>query len=153
MGADQAPGLANLFIWGPKSGRPEPCWVPWSDCVADLVLQMNKATGWDHYLGAIGRNLICQDPSAACYKPLPTSPSPSDSQWSRPTDSPVIFMRQYWSEGSQEVIHSARGAGCQPYTLFSHCRNHRLRGDLSAWFCTSLGKGQCAQHVTLLLAF
>ena len=29
----------------------------------------------------------------------------------------------------------------------SHWRNHKLRGDLSACCCASLGKEQCGQHV------
>lgn len=47
---------------------------------------MSKATGWDCYLGASGRNLVCQDPGACCCEPAPASPSPSDSRRSSLTD-------------------------------------------------------------------
>ena len=75
------------------------------------------------------------------------------SQWSSPADSLANIMRQDWSEGAQEVTHSARGNGYQANTLFSHWKNHGFLGDLSGWFCTSLGEKQCGQHVTLLLSF
>lgn len=89
-GCDSAlmPGWGNARLqskkplWRPASGRTIPC----SDCTTILVPQMNKATGWDCYLGASGRNSVCQDPSACCWEPLPTSPSPSDSRRSSLTD-------------------------------------------------------------------
>lgn len=45
------------------------------------------------------------------------------------------------------MTHHARGAGCPPWALFSHWRNHCLRGDLSVWCCTILGKGQWNQCI------
>ena len=54
-------------------------------------------------------------------------------------------VRLEW--GSQEVTHNARGAGCPPWAPFSHWRNHCLRGDLSVWCCTILGKGQSNQCI------
>lgn len=36
-----------------------------------LAVQMSKAAGLDYYLYAAGRNLVYQDQSARCCKPLP----------------------------------------------------------------------------------
>ena len=52
-----------------------------------LVLQMSKDTGWDYYVGSASGNLVCQDPVLEASLP---SPSPSDSQWLSPTESPAI---------------------------------------------------------------
>ena len=54
-----------------------------------LALQINKATGWDCCLGALGRCLVYQDLGVSYCKTLPPSLSESDSQ-SSPADSPAI---------------------------------------------------------------
>ena len=45
-------------------------------------------------LGAAGRNLVCQDPSAGCFKPLPTSLLQSDSLWPSLSDFPTMSLGQ-----------------------------------------------------------
>lgn len=62
-GANQALGLAKLFIWLSKSSRSAPHWVPCSECIAPTIL--------DYCLGTAGVNSVCQDPCAGCCKPLP----------------------------------------------------------------------------------
>ena len=74
--------LRRFFIWGPKSDRPAPHWLPCSDCAA----------GWDHCLGAAGRNSGCQCAGAGCCEPLPPFPSQSDSQ----IQTPQVSLRSSW---------------------------------------------------------
>lgn len=38
---------------------------------------MEKASGWDYYLGTAGMNLVSQDPPVGFWKPLPPSQIPS----------------------------------------------------------------------------
>ena len=47
--------------------------IPWLECSSDFVLQMRKSAGWDSYLNTADINLVCHDPWAGCYKPLPPS--------------------------------------------------------------------------------
>lgn len=91
--ADKACGLVRLFVWGHDSSISVPCWVPWLDWATISALQIRSSSGWKHYLGAQVRNSVQQAPSIGCYKPLLPSPSKSDSQWSVPTDSPMISVR------------------------------------------------------------
>lgn len=55
---DQSTGLARLFISGLKSSRTMPYQLSWPDCATAMAMQINKATGWDSYLGAESRNSV-----------------------------------------------------------------------------------------------
>ena len=139
-GADQCPGLTWLFINDSNQADMHPTTFP-GQLHTDLVLLMSKSADWDYYLGTVGKNIVCQDLSADCCKPLVPSPSQSDSQWSSPqTDFPAISVGWDWSEDSQEMTHSAREAGCLLQALFSHWRIWRLGGDLSLLCSADLGK-------------
>lgn len=56
----------------PKSGKPIPSWVCWSNCTTVLVLLISKSAGCDCYMDPAGGNLVCQDLSAGHFEPLPT---------------------------------------------------------------------------------
>lgn len=103
---------------------------------------MSKDTGWDCYLGASGRNLVCQDPGACCCEPPPASPSPSDSRRSSLTDVLTVpcVMSLEWrplrsSPHMGEAVHL-------PQALCSPWRKSRLW----VWCCTSL-EGSCTVGV------
>lgn len=119
-----------------------PLQVPWSKCISNLVLQISKAAGWDIYLGTSGITLIYQDPCAGCCKLLPTSSSQSDYQWLSPTESPAVYRL-----GASTVL----GELVVPLALFSHWRNWRLSGDLSAWCCPGLGRDNVVNCVAISL--
>ena len=117
-------------LWRPASGRT----IPWSDCTTTLAPQMSKATGWDCYLGASGRNSVCQDPGACCCEPPPASPSPSDSRRSSLTDVLTVpcGMSLEWrplrsSPHMGEAVHLTQ-ALCFPWR----------KSRLWVWCCTSL---------------
>ena len=115
---------------------------------------MSKATGWNSYLSTSGMNSVCQDPSAGCYKPLPTSLSQSDTQWwflEIPLQSPWCQIRvvaptkqtQYWGTG----------VGCPPGFSFltggaGDSGDISLQGAALVWG----GRDQCeAASLTLLM--
>jgi len=107
----------------------------WSDCTTTLAPEMSKATGWDCYLGASGRNSVCQDPSACCCEPIPASPSPTDSRWSSLADFLAVpcGMSLEWRLPRSNP-HMGE-AVYLPQALSSHWRKCRLL----VWRCTSLG--------------
>lgn len=74
------------FTWGPEWDRPEPHWVPWSNYTTLVAVRISKASGWDCYLGFVGRTLVCQQLSSGCSKPQP----PSVTIWF-PVDKPGRF--------------------------------------------------------------
>ena len=137
--ANQALGLANFLIWGFQSSRSVPGLLPYSKSTIDLVLQMSKASGWGYYLDTVGMDLVWQDSRTGCCKLLPAFPTQSDSL----ADSPAIPMG--WDQSSGSPIMGS--AGCSSWVLFSHWRNQRVRGKLSAWCCTGLREGKCGQYV------
>ena len=100
-GADQAPGWERLLVWGRELSRPAPCQIPCSHCTTVLALQMSKPAIWDYYLDIEGKNLVFQDQSAGCCKPLLPSLSQLDAQKSIPTDSSTVPMGGDWSGGLQ----------------------------------------------------
>lgn len=136
VGAGQAPGLAICFVfWETQISRLAPCWVPWSG----LVLQMTVFIGTTTW-GLQVKTWSAKIPSAGNYEPL-TPFSISESQWSSPIDSLANFeTRVEWN--LSEVTHNARKMDIHPILSFSHWRNHRFLGDLTGWFCTSLGAGE-----------
>lgn len=87
-------------------------------------------------------------PVVACHYPFSVTIGP-------PVVEPSRFLcypcRISPSGGSQEATHNAGAPGC--WALSSLRRNSRLRGDLSACCCASLGERQWGQCVTLLLPF
>lgn len=112
---------------------------------------LDSADGQSHwlrpYMGAAGRNSFCQNPSADYCKTLLPFPVTTRFPVVEACRYPAIPVRQDWSGASQQVTHNAGWAECTPWALFSYWRNWRLRGDLLAWCCPSLGEGQCSQHV------
>lgn len=65
---------------------------------------MEKASGWDYYLGTAGMNLFCQDPRAGFCKPLPPSQFPSG--WV-----PQIPLRCLWCQARVGAPRSDPHAG------------------------------------------
>lgn len=68
--AEQAQGPSMVFAWGLKSGRPAHYWVPLSVGTTIWAVHMSKDIGWEYCLGATSRNLVLQNLSAGCCKPL-----------------------------------------------------------------------------------
>ena len=64
----------------------------------------------NYYLGPAGVNSVCQDPCIDCFKPLPSSPSQSDSQWLSPADSPAVSVVQNQRSGSHKETLNAEGS-------------------------------------------
>lgn len=64
------PGSRAKNLWGLKSDRLGPHWIPRLDHANDLVLQVSRVAGWDYFLGSAGKNWVCQDQSTSCCKPL-----------------------------------------------------------------------------------
>ena len=111
-------------------------------------LYFHFVTGWDYYLGTVGMNSVCQDPSVI-KTPHPTSLS----QWLSPEDSLIIWGKIRVGAPTKWPTMLGVGIGCPPWVFFAHWRNRRLKGDLSMWCCTGLGEGQCNQCVTASLTF
>lgn len=101
-GYDSAPlpgwGQTRLQGWqislGPESGRSASCWVPWSDCTIDLVVQVTKAAGWDYYLEAAGRNSVWK-----IWVLIVASPSPLLHHNLIPSGrAPQILLQSLWGK-------------------------------------------------------
>ena len=111
----EGPGIARLFIWGLKSGRSAPHWLPWSYTSTVLALRI-------YQLGptvAVDGNLACQGLSmiVATLTPTPSSLSWSDLQWSNPTH-PLWSSWGKTRVGLPEVTPSTGGSRCLLCTLF-----------------------------------
>lgn len=143
--ASHAPGLAEIPRLTTQIRQTWPLPSPWSEDTVDFVVQMRKACGWDYHPGSEVINGGCQDP---CCRPLLSSLSRSDSQWSSPTDS---------SPPPQSLWGVIRGGApakllTMPRGFVSHCRDQRLRGDLSLCCCAGLGMGKVSgQSVAVAL--
>lgn len=92
-----------------RAGSPVPCWIPQSGCTTMFALPIGRTPGWDYYLGAVSMNLVYQDLSTDCCKPLPT--------FSIKIRFPVVNLyrfpyRQHWLEDLKEVTHNAGELGC-----------------------------------------
>ena len=77
-----------------------------------LCLQLGSADEkkQNYYLGPAGVNSVCQDPCIDCFKPLPSSPSQSDSQWLSPADFPAVSVAQNQRRGSHKETLNAEGS-------------------------------------------
>lgn len=141
---NQALELAKLLVWVSESGRPAPCWVPWSECAHDLVLQMRKVTvritAWALLVWIWTAKLHVLVVASHC---LLLSHSYTLSGWVL-----QIPLQSLWCK-----IRMVALAQCwfSPEFFFSHWKNYRLRGDLSTWCCTGLGEGKCSQQVVASL--
>ena len=62
-----------------QSGRLIHHQVSWLGLATILTMRLNKAAGWDYYLGVPRRNLVCQVPSVGYHEPLSPSPSQFNS--------------------------------------------------------------------------
>ena len=113
-----------LFFWGPKSGKPSSRQIPWSDCATDLALYMTKTTGWDHFLGALGLNLV--------WLLLASSPFCITIRFIvvKPYKLTHNSCEIYKSGESQEVTHNTGGAGCLLWALSFHWMNWSIRGNI-----------------------
>ena len=101
-------------------------------------------------LGAAGRNLICQDPSPGCFKPLPTLLQ-LDSLWPSLSDFPTMSLGQDQCKAPKKPRRNAGEARCCLWALFSYWKHHK--GDLSLRCCAGLGDGPCGPHVAAPLTF
>lgn len=106
--------------------------------------------GWDYYSGTADINSVCLDLCWLLQTPptfsvtvkfpgvephrFPCNPPGTRSKYRLPQSNPQCSM-----------------GGVVPWVLFSHWRNHRLRGDLSIWYCPGLGEKQCGQCVAASL--
>lgn len=83
-----------------ESGRSAPPLSSFVRLNYQLGIADKKSYGCDYYLGSTARNSVYLHPSVGCCKPLPLSPSQSDSQWLHLTDIPAILMGQDQSRSS-----------------------------------------------------
>lgn len=117
-------------------------WALWLDVVISSALQMAWDTVWDLCPDTIvGRNWVCQNLSAGCWKPCSPSPSLSDPQWPSLADVSYDPYEMRLKQASQEACASVEEGRCPLWALFSHWRNYRPRVALSVQYYASLGWG------------
>lgn len=130
-GTDQATEWANLFSWGPESGR-----TVFNCSLLRLYYWLGstneQAVGFKYYLGAVVRNSVYQDLSAGYCKPL------SLLHYNHIPNFQTLQILLQSLLGKPELECPKRksnveGAGCPPWAFFP-------QGDLSGCCCTSLGK-------------
>lgn len=135
MRANGALRSANLLVWRSESDRSTLCWVPWSECIPDLVLQscwLGLLPGHARYELSLLRS--------TCW-PLQASPLFSIAV-RFPVVETWILLSPLWWKIRVWAPTMLGGDGCPSWVLFSYWRNWRLRGDLSVWCSAGLGEGQ-----------
>lgn len=105
---------------------------------------MRKSADWDDYIGAMGRNSVCQDQCGGCCNP-PHLSSQLESQWASHAHFFSIPVRQDQNRDSQKAIYNA-GTWVPTLGTLSHWRDFSL-GEISVWYSASLKDWQCNQLV------
>lgn len=75
------PGPARLIVCSFKSGRPAPCQFPGQNWPPFLVLQINRTTGQDFYLGTQCAKIQALNPSGPSNQRLTTTGVARCSPW------------------------------------------------------------------------